>query len=99
MGDEGNTLQQFCLKIACLCGAIQTTRTVGRDLSQRVGKVQGLVDQMRQETEEGMAPKGENSEVEGLRKQIHMLTGVVQRQGHALIALNRQPARGPNPLG
>ena len=97
VGDEENTLQQFRLKKACLCGAIQTTGTEGRDLSQRVGEVQGVVDQMRQVTEEGMAPRGENSEVEGLRKQIHMLTGVVQRQGHALIALNRQPCRGQTP--
>ena len=97
VGDEGKTLQQFGLKQACLGGAIQTTRTEGRDLSQRVGKLQGVVDQMRQEMEEGMAPKGENLEVEGLRKQIHMLTGVVQRQRHVLMALNRQPSGGQTP--
>ena len=94
VGDEGETLQQFGLKQAFLGGAVQTTHIEGRDLSQRVGKLQGVVNQKRQEMEEGMAPKGENLEVEGLRKQIHMLTGVVQRQGHVLMALNRHPS-GP----
>ena len=97
VGDEGKTLQQFGLKHACLGGAIQMTPIKGRELSQRVGKLQGVVDQMRQEMEEEMAPKGENLEVEGLQKQIHMLLGVVQRQGHVLMSLNRQPSSGQTP--
>ena len=97
VGDEGKTLQQFGWKQACLGGAIQTTRTEGGDLSQRVGKVQGVVDQMRQEMEEGVALRCGNLEVEGLRQQIHMLRGVVQRQGHVLMALKRQPSGGQMP--
>ena len=66
VGDEGKTLQQFGLEQACFGGATQTTRTEGRDLSKRVGKLQGVIDQMRQEMEEAMAPRGDKLEVEGL---------------------------------
>ena len=52
---------------------------------------------MRQEMEEGTAPRGENSEVKGLRKKIHMLRRVVQQQGHALMALNHQSSGGQTP--
>ena len=91
VGEKEKTLQQFGLKQACLGGAIQTTRTEGRGLSQRLVKLQAMVDRMRQGMEEKTTSRGEKLEDEGLQKQVQMLTGVVKRQGHVVMALNSEP--------